>query len=52
MVEQAALGAEVILHVDDNYRSPCAINRNRFGLSIELDNPASHVLSRRTRLLR
>ena len=52
MVEQAAFGAEVILHVDDDYRGLCAIDRDRFGLRIELDNPASHVLSWRTRLLR
>jgi hypothetical protein len=52
MVEQATLGAEVILHVDDDYRSLCAINRNRFGPRVELDNPAFHALSRRARLLR
>src|SRR6266481_5484074 len=52
MVEQAALGAEVILHVDDDYRSLCAIDRDRFGPRVELDNPAFHVLSRRACLLR
>src|SRR6267378_5470226 len=52
MVEQAALGAEVILHVDDDHGSSGGIDRDRFGPRVELDNPAFHILSRRTRLLR
>src|SRR6266403_5641957 len=51
MVEQAALGAEVILHVDDDYRSLCAIDRDRFGFCVYLHKPTFWVLSWRIRLL-
>src|ERR1700687_906461 len=51
-VQKAALGTKIVLHVNDDYRSLCNINRSRFRLRIELDNPAFQVMSRRTRLLR
>jgi len=49
-VEHPALGAKIVLHVYDDYRSFCDINRNRFGLRSEPDNPALRVLNRRTGL--
>src|ERR1700676_2774976 len=51
-VQKAALGTEIVLHVNDDYRSLCDINRSRFRFRIELDNPAFQVMRRRTRLLR
>jgi len=43
-VKQATLGAEVILHVDDDHCSLCHVDRNRFGLRIEPDD-ASFLVS-------
>ena len=50
-VEHATCGAKVILHIADDHRSPCGIDRDGFELRIEPDNTAFHVLSRRTCLL-
>ena len=45
-VEHATLGAEVILHIDDNHRSLGGIDRDRFGLGIEPDNPVVAISGR------
>jgi len=44
-VEHATLGPEVILHVDDDHRSPCGLDRDRFRLRIEPDNLAFRVMN-------
>src|SRR4029079_17793435 len=44
-VERAALSTEIVLHVYHDYRSLFDINRNRFGLCIDSDDPAVRVLS-------
>src|SRR5262245_59238053 len=39
-IQQAALGSEVVLHINDDDRGPCRIDRNRFWLCINHDNSA------------
>src|ERR1700682_3311915 len=46
-VHHAALGAKIILHVNDDYRSLCSIDREGVGLGIEAYKPALRVLNGR-----
>src|SRR5450755_633282 len=40
-VDRAALSTKIVLHIYDNYHSLFDINRNRLGLRIDSDNPAT-----------